>query len=390
MINEIIVKSLNHKLTKEEELTLNEWLGEKEENKDYYHRIRKIDVLQKIVSNEISDDENLSLSQVKENIFKPRRKMVRRDNLLIKYAAVFTGFILLIGGAYFSVKMKQERHILSEVKTRKAEKTSTQFKAMLINGDEVVHLDGNTHKTVVGSISMENNNEAQCVKLTSINSTKEVTYSSIVVPKGCRYTVMLPDSSQVWLNSESELTFPNHFSDTLRMVTIRGEGFFKVAHSNIAPFVVQFNGNKVRVLGTEFNVNTYKEHDTKITLVTGKVSVNNQKETIILNPSQQAVISSKNGAMSSLQVDTGNYTSWITGRFYYSDMPFEEIAHDLSRRFGYDFKIHDKELQKEKITLKLSNKTTLIDVIQMLNKIGETIFKAKLDAENQEVIIYSL
>lgn len=392
-INEIIIKSLQHRLTGEEEISLDEWLCEKEENRDYYHKIKKINALQEVVSHKPTDEEIMLLSQVRKNIFKSRVRTLQHDRMLIKYAAIFTGFILLIGGAYFSVKMKPEQNRLSEVEILKVEKTSTQFKAMLINGEEVIQLDNNTSKRVIGSISMENNNGDKSVKLTSINSandTKEGKYSSIVVPKGCRYTVILPDSSQVWLNSESKLTFPNHFDDTLRMVTISGEAFFKVSHSDVAPFVVQFNGNKVRVLGTQFNVNTYKENNTKITLVRGKVTVNNQKETITLNPSQQAVVSSVNGGISRLDVDTDNHTSWITGRFYYSNMSFVEIIEDLSRRFGYDFKIYDEELQNERITLKLSNKTMLVDVIQMLNKIGGTIFKAKLNAETQVVEINPL
>ena len=45
--------------------------------------------------------------------------------------------------------------------------------------------------------------------------------------KGC---ITLPDSTVVWLNSGSKLTYPSRFSDKKRKVRLNGQAYFKVFH----------------------------------------------------------------------------------------------------------------------------------------------------------------
>ena len=72
--------------------------------------------------------------------------------------------------------------------------------------------------------------------------------------KGC---ITLPDSTVVWLNSGSKLTYPSRFSDKKRKVRLNGQAYFKVFHKEDQPFVVETNDMDIKVLGTSFVVKNY-------------------------------------------------------------------------------------------------------------------------------------
>lgn len=64
--------------------------------------------------------------------------------------------------------------------------------------------------------------------------------------------IELPDSSVVYLNHNSKLTYDKDFSP--RKVTLEGEAFFSV-NDGETPFVIETQkGDEVTVLGTEFNL----------------------------------------------------------------------------------------------------------------------------------------
>ena len=117
----------------------------------------------------------------------------------------------------------------------------------------------------------------------------------MIVAKGQKSVVVLPDNTVVTLNSESELSYASDFGKTHREVTLIGEAYFKVTHDAKHPFVVHARALKIKVYGTEFNLKCYK--DDKIietTLVKGSLSISqkNSKE-VFLKPNQQYVYTSK-------------------------------------------------------------------------------------------------
>ena len=98
---------------------------------------------------------------------------------------------------------------------------------------------------------------------------------AIHVPSGQRAELTLGDGTRVCLNSNTTLTFPDHFDRKERRVTLDGEGYFQVAKNDKKPFIVQAKEYEVRVLGTEFNVMMYKDQDFfETVLLKGSVEVN--------------------------------------------------------------------------------------------------------------------
>ncbi|ANH83417.1 hypothetical protein A8C56_22700 [Niabella ginsenosidivorans] len=125
------------------------------------------------------------------------------------------------------------------------------------------------------------------------NRTKN-TESEIATTGGTRSQIVLPDGSKVWLNASSKLLYNKKFNDTLREVFLDGEAFFDVRKDPARPFIVHTADIDIRVLGTAFNVKSYKEDATvETTLIHGLVRVINKTEQnaseVILHPKEKLV-----------------------------------------------------------------------------------------------------
>ncbi|WP_025761370.1 FecR family protein [Dyadobacter tibetensis] len=90
--------------------------------------------------------------------------------------------------------------------------------------------------------------------------------------------IFLADSSVVVLSANSALRYPSRFTDSARIVYLKGEASFSVAHQG-QPFLV-FSGEMItRVLGTKFVVNAFENHKKyTVQVLSGKVSVYQGKE----------------------------------------------------------------------------------------------------------------
>jgi transmembrane sensor len=116
----------------------------------------------------------------------------------------------------------------------------------------------------------------------------------VVAEKGARTKMILPDGTQVWLNSDSKLEYDQSFNDTVREVTLEGEAYFDVVKNPKRPFIVHTSSIDIRVLGTAFNVKSYaREKTIETTLIHGSVEVTRKNEPqlpkIILRPKEKLV-----------------------------------------------------------------------------------------------------
>ena len=75
--------------------------------------------------------------------------------------------------------------------------------------------------------------------------------------------ITLPDSSRVWLNSDSRISYPDEFTGNKRVVSLSGEAYFEVTKDSLHPMVVLTNKDfTVEVLGTTFNIRSYENDAT--------------------------------------------------------------------------------------------------------------------------------
>jgi len=97
---------------------------------------------------------------------------------------------------------------------------------------------------------------------------------TVVADKGQISKVILPDSSVVWINSGSKITYNSKFAENNRKIGLVGQAFFQAAHNKKIPFVVDVNGFLVKVLGTKFDVNAYSgEKNIRVVLESGRVEL---------------------------------------------------------------------------------------------------------------------
>ena len=101
--------------------------------------------------------------------------------------------------------------------------------------------------------------------------------------------LVLPDSSEVWLNAGSTITYPKTFTKENRVVTLDGEAYFSVRKDDAKPFIVETSQLSVKVLGTKFNVKAYaNDANITTTLTSGKVEVSTQsRPPQTLKPNEQ-------------------------------------------------------------------------------------------------------
>ena len=176
--------------------------------------------------------------------------------------------------------------------------------------------------------------------------TKEEIFNTITVPHGGEYQLTLSDGTQVWLNSESKLTYPVSFINNKRVVVLEGEAMLKVAHNKEKPFILSMGENSVKVLGTEFNVSNYsKDNNCIITLAKGSVQVYSPFDSLQICPDTQVLIQNKTSQLSSRKVDAKIFTAWVDGVFEFENEKLEYICAKLSRWYNVDF-VFDDNLTK--------------------------------------------
>lgn len=194
--------------------------------------------------------------------------------------------------------------------------------------------------------------------------------NEINVPSGQRVSLTLSDGTQVWLNSASRFTYPSRFSRKERSVHLEGEAFFVVSHHKQSPFVVQSPLVNVKVLGTKFNMRSYSEESSIVTLAEGKVEVEstNGENKFTLKPRQQAIYSIDSGMTLIQNVNTDLIHSWIKGEGAYLNKALKDICGDLERKFNVSITINDPLLAVDIFTCRFKETATIDYVMTLLKE----------------------
>lgn len=187
-------------------------------------------------------------------------------------------------------------------------------------------------------------------------------------------TISLPDGSSVTLNHYSTLTYPERFKTDNREVELNGEAYFEVSKDKKHPFIVQTEAVDVRVLGTQFNVDAYRDSpDVRTTLLTGSVAVSNKSnsEHMILKPNEIAIYNKVEKKLTrKLLEDATDEISWRHGEFIFDDVPLRDIAQELSNSFGTTIQITDSTLQNYRISARFRNGEDLETILSVLQDAG--------------------
>ncbi|WP_407427183.1 FecR family protein [Arcticibacter sp.] len=195
-------------------------------------------------------------------------------------------------------------------------------------------------------------------------------FDIIETPTGGNYKFSLPDGTKVYLNSSSTLKFPVSFSKTERKVLLSGEAYFEVAKHPSKPFIVESGDQTVEVLGTHFNIKSYKnEPAIKTTLLEGRVKVIERStgDAKYLGPGQEAKLE-KSGRFTVAIGDTEQAIGWKNGAFVFNDLQLEDIMRQLER--WYDVNVDYSTVPNTRYNGVISRDVPLSKALQMLEVAG--------------------
>ncbi len=156
---------------------------------------------------------------------------------------------------------------------------------------------------------------------------------TITVPNGARSNFLLPDGSEVRMNSGSTLTYASDFSRK-RALQLEGEAYFEVVKGE-SPFTINTSLGQVEVTGTCLNVKSCAEEKRfETTVEKGSVNVYcpQFQDICRLEPGQQVRLDK--GKYELLKVETDIYTSWKEGKIIFRKEYLPEVAKRLERWYN--------------------------------------------------------
>jgi len=209
----------------------------------------------------------------------------------------------------------------------------------------------------------------------------------IIAPEGSKTQVVLPDSTHVWLNSGSELQYPGDFSAQNRQVTMKGECFFDVTKDPEHPFVVDGSKLRVKVYGTQFNMNENRfTNGTDVTLISGKVEIYNQDNKFLskLKAGEQFVY---NNGLSHIQKTQSSeaLTSWINNILIFTNQPFDVVLPYLEKWYGVTITLDRTLYYNYNYTFKVKTESLreVLDLISFITPIEYRIEGEKVAIKYQ-------
>lgn len=191
----------------------------------------------------------------------------------------------------------------------------------------------------------------------------ETEWTTLQNSKGRKSRITLPDGTQVHLSYESQLKFPAEFNKKSRRVELIGEAYFEVFHNEAIPFVVVTDEMETEVLGTSFNIKSYKEElRTEISVITGKVKIRNQyksalHEKAFLTPGEQLSYSRNSGEIIVRPFELEKTLAWKEDIILFEDAGLDEFVDQLERWYGVDIQIFGSPSKEWKVNGRYQNQT---------------------------------
>jgi transmembrane sensor len=192
------------------------------------------------------------------------------------------------------------------------------------------------------------------------------------VPVAVTERLVLPDGSEVHLNSGSLLLYPEEFTGKSRSVYLSGEANFKVKEDKKRPFVVKSNDFQVTVLGTEFDLLAYPGDSlVRITLLSGSVEAtyNNLDMHTVLSPNQQLVYNKISGSSHINHPDIEDVTAWQRGEIIFKGTTLGEIITVLKRKYPYQFVYHEERFGNDTYTFRFKEDAPIEEVMEIITQV---------------------
>ena len=211
--------------------------------------------------------------------------------------------------------------------------------------------------------------------------------NTLHVPAGQRAQIKLQDGTEVWLNAQSTLKYPSHFSKRKRQVEVIGEAFFDVAQDKKRPFIVSTQHIEMEVLGTQFNVYSYPDAGyIQTDLIEGSVKVFeklNPQNSVILKPNELVTI--RGDLLTVGKTINTNHILWKEGIYSFHNERLIDIIEKLQLYYDIKIVVEDPEIFNVRYTGKFRQRDSIEEILRIIQKIQP--FKIERDKDKNIITL---
>lgn len=364
---------LEGKLDDAQQAELVHWINESEHNRDLFEKLcneSNLDNAHAVFS--LFDTESALAAVKRSPDFVPYKAPVKRWPAIAMAAAV-AGILLSIGIYFYQADHKRvlpPTAYNNDVEPGKSGATLTLANGKQIRLGEV----GNGDLAKEAGVNISKTDSGQLVYTIQENSS-ENKRNTISTSMGETYEIRLPDGSAIWLNAASSLTYFAKLTEGgERRVILDGEGYFDIAKDDEHPFIVETASQEVRVLGTRFNINSYKdEQAVKTTLIEGAVKVYAGSTGQLLKAGQQAVNTGGHIVVAAADID--NVTDWKNNEFLLDNQDLQYSLRKIARWYDLEIVYGPGVPLNAEIGGGISRNSKLSSVLKLIESIGLVHFR---------------
>lgn len=152
----------------------------------------------------------------------------------------------------------------------------------------------------------------------------------VATTAGEQKLVAIEDSGTIALNGNTRILLDRRNPRYAELLT--GEAAFTIRHDRANPFEVISGADRVRDLGTVFNVLRDAERF-EVEVAVGRVLYNPGRENVSLGAGQ--TLRSRRSAPAIVEdKDPATMSGWSRGQLTYSNAPLEDVVRDIARKLG--------------------------------------------------------
>lgn len=367
-IFEHIVDYCSGNISEADSRTLQSWINAAPENRETFEKYLRLVKMHRMVkgAEEIRDAEawkRLSATMAAKKIRRIRQRVAAVAAVVLLFLGIGLGFL---ESREETVPLGSNIHILPG---------TTKATLVLANGTQLDLTRNDLREVQEQGALIKNDTTVGLQYELNHQKMEEPVWHTVKVPVSGEYHFTLSDGTRVWLNSESEITFPVSFVGGSREVVVKGEAYFEVKSDKAHPFIVHAKEVDIEVVGTKFNVAAYEDsHRVVTTLAEGRVNVEMSGQVVGLSPDEQVSVDLKSGKMAKNSVSASTNISWIQGIFEYENMTLEEITTQLSRWYGVNFIFSAAEFKTRRFTGVVKKYDELNNVLKIIEKTTNVSF----------------
>lgn len=167
----------------------------------------------------------------------------------------------------------------------------------------------------------------------------------------------LPDSSQIFLNRGTRITYNSDYGKRRREVSLSGEAYINVVHMVNNPLIVKVEEVFIKDIGTAFNVRAYPDEDeVEVYVETGSVNFySDDNPGISLDEGQTGIYNKRTRYFAKQQTSEPNIISYKTRSFTFINAKLSDVIRQLNNVYSIQLYLKKPELGNCTITVSFEN-----------------------------------